>query len=195
MFVDKVMKAVTLVKVPTNSVLEKKETEDYAVVKLGVTEKRGKLNKAQKVELEKKDLPACKLTKEFRISKEEISIFESSVSAKLLKDFEYVDVTSKSIGKGFAGGMKRWGFSGAPETHGSSLSHRAIGSTGTREFNWPGKKMPGRLGGDVTTIQNIKVVAVDEELGLVAIYGSVPGKPGTWVELRKSIKKGANNAN
>ena len=99
----------------------------------------------------------------------------------------------KNIGKGFAGVMKMWNFSGNRASHGASLSHRSIGSTGTRDCNHKNKKMPGRMGNEQVTVQSIKCMNIDKELGVIALHGSVPGKKGEWVVLSNSIKKGGKS--
>jgi large subunit ribosomal protein L3 len=96
------------------------------------------------------------------------------------------------MGKGFAGGMKRWNFAGLRATHGVSISHRSIGSTGNRQD--PGKvfknkKMPGHLGNERVTTQNIEVVKTDKDRGLIMVRGSVPGVKGGWVSVRDAVKR------
>jgi large subunit ribosomal protein L3 len=105
---------------------------------------------------------------------------------------QFVDVTGTSKGKGFQGGIKRWNFSGLRATHGVSVSHRSIGSTGNRQD--PGKvfknkKMPGHLGVETVTTQNVVVVRTDVERGLILLKGSVPGAPGGWVSVRDAVKR------
>jgi large subunit ribosomal protein L3 len=107
---------------------------------------------------------------------------------------QFVDVTGTSIGKGFAGGMKRWNFGGLRATHGVSVSHRSHGSTGQRQD--PGKvfknkKMAGHLGDERVTTQNLTVVRVDAARGLIFVKGSVPGAEGAWVEVRDAAKVAA----
>ena len=104
----------------------------------------------------------------------------------------FVDVTGTSKGKGFAGGMKRWNFKGLRATHGVSVSHRSIGSTGNRQD--PGKvfknkKMPGHLGDETVTTLNVVVVRTDKERGLILVKGSVPGSQGGWVSVRDAVKR------
>jgi large subunit ribosomal protein L3 len=103
-----------------------------------------------------------------------------------------VDVQAETIGKGFAGAMKRWNFGGLRATHGVSVSHRSHGSTGQRQDpgkTFKGKKMAGHYGTEVVTTQNLTVFRVDVERGLLLIKGAVPGHEGTWVKVRDSIKK------
>ena len=105
---------------------------------------------------------------------------------------QFVDVTGTSKGKGFQGGMKRWNFSGLRATHGVSVSHRSLGSTGNRQD--PGKvfknkKMPGQLGSETVTTLNISVVRADKERGLLLLKGSIPGSAGGWVTVRDAVKR------
>ena len=105
---------------------------------------------------------------------------------------QFVDVTGISTGKGFAGGMKRWNFGGLRATHGVSISHRSIGSTGGRQDpgkTFKNKKMPGHLGVERVTTLNLKVVRTDVERGLIMVEGAVPGTAGGWITLRDAIKK------
>jgi len=103
-----------------------------------------------------------------------------------------VDITGTTIGKGFAGGMKRWNFRGLEATHGVSVSHRSHGSTGQRQDPgkvFKGKKMAGHMGDVQVTTQNLKVVSTDSERGLILIKGSVPGAEGGWVLIRDAVKR------
>ena len=105
---------------------------------------------------------------------------------------QFVDVTGTSVGKGFAGGMKRWNFGGLRATHGVSVSHRSIGSTGGRQDpgkTFKNKKMPGHLGAERVTTQNLRVVRTDVERGLLLVEGAVPGVAGGWIQVRDSVKR------
>jgi large subunit ribosomal protein L3 len=105
---------------------------------------------------------------------------------------QFVDVTGTSIGKGFAGGMKRWNFGGLRASHGVSVSHRSIGSTGGRQDpgkTFKNKKMPGHYGVDRVTTLNLKVVRTDVARGLILVEGAVPGSKGGWIMVRDAIKK------
>ena len=105
---------------------------------------------------------------------------------------QFVDVSGTSIGKGFAGGMKRWNFGGLRASHGVSISHRSIGSTGGRQDpgkTFKNKKMPGHLGVDRVTTLNLKVVQTDVERGLILVEGAVPGAKGGWIMVRDAVKK------
>jgi len=104
---------------------------------------------------------------------------------------QFVDVTGTSVGKGFAGGMKRWNFGGLRATHGVSVSHRSIGSTGGRQDpgkTFKNKKMPGHMGVDRITTLNLRVVQTDVERGLILVEGAVPGSKGSWILVRDAAK-------
>jgi large subunit ribosomal protein L3 len=129
---------------------------------------------------------------EFRV--DEASLLP--VGAEILADHfvvgQYVDVSGISTGKGFAGGMKRWNFHGLRATHGVSVSHRSIGSTGGRQDpgrTFKNRKMPGHLGVERVTTLNLKVVSTDVERGLVLVEGAVPGTKGGWIRIRDAVKK------
>ncbi|KAI8971544.1 translation protein [Mycotypha africana] len=128
---------------------------------------------------------------EFRVTKDAILPIGTELKAEHFVTGQYVDVTAPSIGKGFAGVMKRWNFKGQPASHGTSLTHRSAGSTGQRK--WPskvfkGKKMAGRLGGENVTVQNLKVVKVDPELNLLFVKGAVPGFDDQFVKVKDAVK-------
>ncbi len=105
---------------------------------------------------------------------------------------QFVDVTGTSVGKGFAGGIKRWNFGGLRATHGVSVSHRSIGSTGGRQDpgkTFKNKKMPGHMGVDRITTLNLRVVQTDVARGLILVEGAVPGSKGGWIAVRDAVKK------
>src|SRR5580700_11328284 len=115
---------------------------------------------------------------EFRVSEDALVEIGAEITAAHFVAGQYVDVTGTSIGKGFAGGMKRWNFGGLRATHGVSVSHRSLGSTGGRQDpgkTWKNKKMPGHMGVDRITTLNLRVVQTDVERGLILVEGSVPG--------------------
>jgi large subunit ribosomal protein L3 len=129
---------------------------------------------------------------EFRVEEKDLIPIGAELTADHFVIGQFVDVTGTSIGKGFAGGMKRWNFHGLRATHGVSISHRSIGSTGGRQD--PGKtfkkkKMPGHLGAERVTTLNLKVVQTDVERGLIFIEGAVPGSKGAWITVRDAVKK------
>ncbi|KAI9090085.1 translation protein [Phlyctochytrium arcticum] len=109
---------------------------------------------------------------------------------------QFVDCQAKSTAKGFQGAMKRWNFKGQPASHGVSLAHRALGSTGNRKDPgrvWKGKKMAGNMGNDTVTVQNLRVMKVDNEKNLVYVKGAVPGTDDRYVRIRDAVKKGWYN--
>src|ERR1700723_1140306 len=129
---------------------------------------------------------------EFRVSEDALVDVGAEITAAHFVAGQYVDVTGTSIGKGFAGGMKRWNFGGLRATHGVSVSHRSLGSTGGRQDpgkTFKNKKMPGHLGDEQVTTMNLQVVKVDAEKGLIMVKGSVPGSDGKWVLIRDAIKR------
>src|SRR2546423_2246022 len=129
---------------------------------------------------------------EFRVTKNELIQVGTEITDDHFVVGEFVDVTGTSIGKGFAGGMRRWNFHGLRASHGVSISHRSIGSTGGRQD--PGKtfkekKMPGHMGVERVTTLNLKVVQTDVERGLIMLEGAVPGAKGGWITVRDAVKK------
>jgi large subunit ribosomal protein L3 len=129
---------------------------------------------------------------EFRVSPDALIEIGAELSAAHFVPGQFVDVQGTSIGKGFAGAMKRWNFGGLRATHGVSVSHRSHGSTGNRQD--PGKvfknkKMAGHLGDETVTVMNLKVVSVDEARGLILVKGAVPGSEGGWVKIRDAVKR------
>ncbi|HAY07053.1 MAG TPA: 50S ribosomal protein L3 [Hyphomonas sp.] len=167
-------------------------TDGYKAVILGTGEKKAKRTpKAERAAFAKAGVaPKAKL-KEFRVTGN-LPEVGSTVLADHFVPGQKVDVSAISTGKGFAGAMKRWNFSGLRATHGVSISHRSHGSTGMRQD--PGrvfknKKMAGHLGVDRITTQNLTVVRTDVERGLILVKGSVPGVDGAFVEIRDAVKK------
>ena len=129
---------------------------------------------------------------EFRVEEKELIPVGAEITADHFVVGQFVDVTGTSIGKGFAGGMKRWNFGGLRATHGVSISHRSIGSTGGRQDpgkTFKNKKMPGHMGVDRVTTLNLKVVQTDVERGLILVEGAVPGAKGGWITVRDAVKK------
>jgi len=138
------------------------------------------------------------LEKKIRVNN--ISEFKegNEIGLELFKDQKYVDVTAKTIGKGFAGVMKRHNFSGLSASHGVSVSHRAMGSTGQNQDPgkvFKGKKMPGHMGDKFRTIQNLEIIKSDLENNLIFIKGSVPGSKNSLVLIQKNSKKVNKNSN
>ena len=129
---------------------------------------------------------------EFRVSEDKLIPVGAEITADHFIPGQFVDVTGTSTGKGFAGGMKRWNFGGLRATHGVSISHRSIGSTGGRQDpgkTFKNKKMPGHMGVDRVTTQNLRVVRTDPERGLILVEGAVPGVAGGWIQIRDAVKR------
>ena len=129
---------------------------------------------------------------EFRVSEDAVIPVGAEITADHFIAGQFVDVTGITTGKGFAGGMKRWNFGGLRATHGVSVSHRSIGSTGGRQDpgkTFKNKKMPGHLGVERVTTQNLRVVSTDVERGLILVEGAVPGVAGGWIFVRDAVKR------
>ncbi len=130
---------------------------------------------------------------EFRVSPENLISVGSEITADHFLPGQKVDVSGTSIGKGFAGAMKRHNFSGLRASHGVSINHRSLGSTGQCQFPgrvFKGKKMAGQMGAASVTTQNLEVVRTDSDRGLIMVKGAVPGSKGGWVTVRDAVKKG-----
>ncbi len=133
-----------------------------------------------------------KIIKEFKVDPENVLEIGSSLNVSHFKQNQFVDITSTSIGKGFAGAMKRHNFAGLRASHGVSISHRSHGSTGQNQDPgkvFKGKKMAGHMGSKKVTVQNLKVIEVDEENSLLIIKGSVPGKKNSIILIKDAVKK------
>jgi large subunit ribosomal protein L3 len=186
---------VTVLKVDNVHVVAHKtaDKDGYTAVQLGSgIAKIKRLTKAERGHFAKQKVEPKRKLQEFRVAPEMTMPVGAEVTADHFVAGQYVDVTGTSKGKGFQGGMKRWNFGGLRATHGVSVSHRSIGSTGNRQD--PGKvfknkKMPGHLGDETVTTQNIEVVRTDAERGLILLKGSVPGAPGGWVSVRDAVKR------
>ena len=173
------------------NVIEEKE-RGYKAVQLGFGKiKNSKISKAMKGYFSKKNTEPKKKLKEFRVQDTEVYKPGNEFGLEIFKDIKFVDIKSKTIGKGFAGGMKRHNFSGLRATHGVSVSHRSHGSTGQRQDPgkvFKGKKMAGHMGDKVRTMQNIEIIKSDLDNELLFIKGSIPGAKNTEVLVKKSIK-------
>ena len=136
--------------------------------------------------------PKAKLV-EFRVSEDNLIDIGAELTASHFVAGQLVDVTGTTIGKGFAGAMKRHNFGGLRATHGVSVSHRSHGSTGSNQDPgrvWKGKRMAGHMGQTRVTTQNLEVVSTDEERGLILVKGAVPGSKGAWIVVRDAVKSG-----
>ncbi len=161
-------------------------------VKVGFGDvKEGKLKKPQREELKKLNLAAKHTVRELRIADKGTWKVGDTIKVDIFKDGDFVDVIGISIGKGFQGGMKRWGWYGTPMTHGS-MAHRRIGSVGASADPsriLKGKHMAGQMGNVRVTTQNLKVVKVDVANHLLVVKGAVPGPKNGLLEIRRAIKK------
>lgn len=138
------------------------------------------------------NVPIKRHLAEFHVTPDALLPLGTPLAASHFKAGQYVDVSGVTIGKGFQGAMKRWNFRGQPATHGNSLAHRALGSTGGRQDpgrTWKGKKMAGRMGGERRTVQSLLVQRVDGARGLLYLHGQVPGHSGGAVEVRDALRK------
>ncbi len=169
------------------------EVHGYDAVQLGVGKARVKnVSKAMRGHFAKAQVEPRRQLAEFRVSADALIEVGSELSAQHLVPGQYVDVTGSSIGKGFAGAMKRHNFSGLRASHGVSVSHRAHGSTGQCQDPgkvFKGKKMAGHMGAKRVTTQNLEVVETDGDRGLIFIRGAVPGSKGGYVLIRDAVKK------
>ena len=185
---------VTVIKVEKGRVLDviKKENRGYNAIKVGFFKLRNsKVTKQMKGYFAKKNTEPKKILKEFRVENNDQFKEGNELGLEIFKDKKFVDVRSKTIGKGFAGVMKRWNFGGLRASHGVSVSHRSHGSTGQRQDPgkvFKGKKMAGHMGDKIRTIQNIEVIKTDKENNLLYLKGSIPGSKNTEVLIRKSVK-------
>ena len=185
---------VTVLKMEKARVIQiiNQEKRGYNAVQLGYGKiKNSKLTKAMKGYFAKKNTEAKKKLKEFKVL--DISKYKegNEFGLEIFKDVKYVDTRSKTIGKGFAGAMKRHNFGGLRATHGVSISHRSHGSTGQRQDPgkvFKGKKMAGHMGDKLRTMQNIEIIKTDIENELLYLKGSIPGSKNSEVLVKKSIK-------
>ena len=185
---------VTVIRVEKGRVLDviNKDKRGYNAVKIGFFKiKNSKLSKQIKGYFAKKNTEPKKILKEFRVTNNDQYKEGNELGLEILKDKKFVDVKSKTIGKGFAGVMKRWNFGGLRASHGVSVSHRSHGSTGQRQDPgkvFKGKKMAGHMGDKLRTMLNLEIVKSDLENNLLYLKGSIPGSKNSTVILRESIK-------
>ena len=186
---------VTILKLPSSIVIghRKTEVDGYNALILGFEKVNAKyLKKPQKEFFSKIKQEPLKKVKEFPISEENFVEKGKTIISSHFVVGQYVDIRSDSIGKGFAGAMKRHNFAGLRASHGVSISHRSHGSTGNSQDPgrvWKGKKMAGQMGNKKVTIQSLEVVSIDEERSLILVKGGVPGSIGGWVEITDAKKK------
>ena len=168
------------------------EKRGYKAIQLGYGKiKNSKLTKAMKGFFSKKNTEEKKKLKEYRVSNIDIYKEGNEFGLEIFKDVKFVDTKSKTIGKGFAGAMKRHNFGGLRASHGVSISHRSHGSTGQRQDPgkvFKGKKMAGHMGDKLRTMQNIEIIRTDLENELLYLKGSIPGSKNSEVLVKGSVK-------
>ncbi len=185
---------VTVLKMEKARVIQiiEQEKRGYKAVQLGYGKiKSSKLSKAMKGYFSKRNTESKKTLKEFRVNNTEIFKEGNEFGLEIFKDIKFVDTKSRTIGKGFAGAMKRHNFGGLRATHGVSISHRSHGSTGQRQDPgkvFKGKKMAGHMGDKLRTMQNIEIIKADLENELLYLKGSIPGAKNSEILVKKSVK-------
>tara|TARA_Y100000741_G_scaffold360013_1_gene341575 strand:+ start:143 stop:853 length:711 start_codon:yes stop_codon:yes gene_type:complete len=185
---------VTVLKVEKGRVIDviDESKRGYKAVQVGFGNiKTSKITKAMKSFYSKKNTEPRKKLKEFRIDNIENYKPGNEIGLEIFKDVKFVDIKSKTIGKGFAGAMKRHNFAGLRATHGVSVSHRSHGSTGQRQDPgkvFKGKKMAGHMGDKIRTVQNLEIIKFDNDNSLLFIKGSIPGAKNSEVLVKKAVK-------
>ena len=168
------------------------EKDGYVALQLGAGAKKPKnTSNAMRGHFAKAQVEPKRVVAEFRVNEDALIDVGAEITADHYVAGQKVDIQGVTVGKGFQGGMKRWNFGGLRATHGVSLSHRALGSTGQRQDpgrTFKGKKMPGQLGQETVTTLGVTVWKVDVERGLILIKGSVPGSEGSYVKVRDAVK-------
>ena len=187
---------VSVLKVDTNfiSQIKTKQSDGYDSIQLSTKNQKEKNQTKSKIgHFSKNNLPLKKYIKEFRLEENELEGLElgKEFDVNIFEEGQLVDVSGISKGKGFAGTVKRWNFATQDATHGNSLAHRKPGSIGqcqTPGRVWKGKKMAGHMGNVKKTIQNLKIVKVDEENSLLLVQGAIPGFNGSSVIIKPAVK-------
>ena len=185
---------VTVLKMETGRVIQviEQDKRGYTAVQIGFGKiKNNKLTKAMKGYFAKKNTEPKKLLKEFKVNSTENYKEGNEFGLEIFNDIKFVDVKSKTIGKGFAGAMKRHNFGGLRASHGVSISHRSHGSTGQRQDPgkvFKGKKMAGHMGDKIRTMQNIEIIKSDKDNNLLYLKGSIPGAKNAEVVIKKAVK-------
>ncbi len=185
---------VTVIKVEKGRVVQliNKDSRGYNAIQLGFGKiKNSKLSKSMKGYFAKKNTEARKILKEFRVNELEDYKEGNEFGIEIFKDIKFLDIRSKTIGKGFAGAMKRHNFGGLRASHGVSVSHRAHGSTGQNQDPgkvFKGKKMAGHMGNKNRSMQNLEIVKTDIDNELIYVKGSIPGSKNSEVIIKKAVK-------
>jgi len=188
---------VTVVRVAPSRISQVKslDNDGYAAIQVTADERRAvRITKPQAGHFKKAGVTAGRITREFRVAPEELEGFKAGdeVALDRFQEGQSVDVRGTTKGKGFQGGVKRHNFRTQDATHGNSLSHRALGSTGNCQTPgrvFKGKKMAGQMGNVKAVVQNQQIVRVDAENNLLLIKGTVPGAPGGYVVVLPSVKQ------
>jgi len=186
---------VTVLKVEGCQVVAQRtlERDGYTAVQLGVgAAKPKRIGKAMRGHFAKAKVEPKRRVAEFRVSEDALLEPGAEIAASHFLPGQFVDVSGTSIGKGFAGAMKRHNFRGLEATHGVSISHRSHGSTGQRQDPgkvFKGKKMAGHMGDERVTVQNLRVISTDTDDGLIVLEGAVPGAAGSYILVRDAVKK------
>ncbi|MBV8183952.1 MAG: 50S ribosomal protein L3 [Hyphomicrobiales bacterium] len=169
------------------------EKNGYTAVQLGIGKAKVKnVSRAERGHFAVAKVEPKRKVAEFRVAPDALIPVGAEITADHFVPGQFVDVTGTTTGKGFAGGMKRWNFGGLRASHGVSISHRSLGSTGGRQDpgkTFKNKKMAGHLGVDRVTTQNLRVVRTDVEKGLILVEGAVPGVKGGWIRVRDAVKR------
>ena len=185
---------VTVLALENNQVISQRTTDrdGYVAVQLGAGVAKAKnVAKPQRGHFGKAEVEPKAKVIEFRVSEDALVDVGAEISADHFVAGQLVDVSGHTQGKGFQGGMKRWNFGGLRASHGVSVSHRSLGSTGQRQDPgkvFKGKKMAGHMGDRQRTQQNLEIVSTDVERGLLFVKGSVPGSKGTWLMVKDAVK-------
>src|SRR5437660_935559 len=170
-----------------------KDKNGYVALQLGSgTRKVKNVTKAERGNFSLAKVEPKRKVAEFRVAPDALIPVGAEITADHFVAGQFVDVTGTTTGKGFAGGMKRWNFGGLRASHGVSISHRSLGSTGGRQDpgkTFKNKKMAGHLGVDRVTTQNLRVVQTDVAKGLILVEGAVPGVKGGWIQVRDAVKR------
>lgn len=186
---------VSVVQVENCQVVSQKtaERDGYSALQLGVgTAKLKNVSKAMRGHFAKSEVTAKRRLREFRVSEDAMVDVGTEIVPSHFVPGQYVDVVGTSNGKGFAGAMKRHNFSGLRATHGVSVSHRSLGSTGQCQDPgkvFKGKKMAGHMGARRVTVQNLQIVRTDDDQGVILIRGGIPGWKEGWVLISDAVKK------
>ena len=187
---------VTVLKVDNCQVVAHRtlEKNGYTAVQIGIGKAKVKnVSRAERGHFALAKVEPKRKLVEFRVAPDALIPVGAEITADHFVPGQFVDVTGTTSGKGFAGGMKRWNFGGLRASHGVSISHRSLGSTGGRQDpgkTFKNKKMAGHLGVDRVTTQNLRVVRTDVEKGLILVEGAVPGVKGGWIRVRDAVKRG-----